>query len=381
VTLRVLSISTLFPRPDKPGFGRFVARQFEALAAREDVELTLINPIPRPLFGGKANLDTSRPFPVHHVPLASIPRFGARWNPALIARAVLPLVHRLHAGAPFDLVDAQFFYPDGPAAARIATALGLPLTIKARGSDILYWGEQPFARRQILAAADQAKALLAVSEALKRSMVNLGITADKIAVHHTGLDHDLFQPRPRTEARRALIESIPAEGALFASVGNLVALKGHAFAIEALAEVPDAQLAIAGLGEERARLQALATRLGLAERVHFLGGLGPEQVARLLAAADAMVLPSEREGLANVWIEALASGTPLVITDVGGAREVVRSPAAGRLVARSPEAIAAAMRELLANPPDQASVAAEAAHFSWEANAAQLAAHYFLVAG
>lgn len=381
MTLRVLSLSTLFPRPDKPGFGRFVARQFEALAARGDVELTLINPIPRPLFGGKADLDSSRPFPVCHVPLASIPHFGARWNPALIARAVLPLVRKLHAEAPFNLVDAQFFYPDGPAAARIAAALDLPLTIKARGSDILYWGEQPFARRQILAAADQAKAMLAVSAALKTDMTAMGMAKDKIAVHYTGLDHALFHPRPRAQTRRELAALVPTDGALFASVGNLIPLKGHALAIEALAQVPAARLAIAGLGEELANLRTLTGKLGLADRVHFLGGVGPEDIALLLTAADAMVLPSEHEGLANAWIEALACGTPPIITDVGSAREVVRSHATGRLVARNPEAIATAMRDVLANPPDQATVAAEVARFSWETNAAQLAAHYFLVAG
>jgi glycosyltransferase involved in cell wall biosynthesis len=92
------------------------------------------------------------------------------------------------------------------------------------------------------------------------------------------------------------------------------------------------------------------------------------------------VLPSADEGLANAWIEALACGTPLVITDVGGAREVVRDASAGRLVERTPGAIAVGVQQLISNPPSQAEVAAHAARFSWEANAAQLAEHYFLVA-
>ena len=104
-------------------------------------------------------------------------------------------------------------------------------------------------------------------------------------------------------------------------------------------------------------------------------------MALVLSAADALVLPSEREGLANVWIEALACGTPLVITEVGGAREVVTSPNAGRLVERVPAAIAAGVRELLANPPARGEVAAHAARFSWEENAAKLAAHYQRIVG
>lgn len=381
MTLRVLSLSTLFPRPDKPGFGRFVARQFEALAERGGIDLTVIAPFGRPLRGGPTQLDHSRGYPVHYLPFPTIPKLGALWNARSIARAALPLVRRLHAAAPFDLVDAQFFFPDGPAAARIADALDLPLTIKARGSDIHYWGHQRFAGDQVRAAAKQARGLLAVSEALKADMAALGMEPGKIAVHYTGLDHGLFQPRPRQDVRQALAARVPNDGPLLASVGNLIALKGHAIAVEALTRLPGARLAIAGTGEEQANLGAMAQRLGLADRVHLLGSVEPAEIATLLCAADAMVLPSENEGLANVWIEALACGTPLVITNVGGAREIVTSLSAGRLVERNPAAIASAVRELLANPPSQAAVAAHASRFSWEANAAQLAAHYRLVAG
>ncbi len=377
---RVLSISTLFPTGARQGFGRFVARQFDALAKRGDVDLTVINPIAALPFAGRTTTDGSRSCPVHHMSFATIPRLGVRWNPALIARAVLPLARRLHAETAFDLVDAQFFYPDGPAAARIADALNLPLSIKARGSDIHYWGTRGFARKQMLAAARQAGGLLAVSEALKLDMAALGMPGERIAVHYTGLDHQLYRVEVHgAEARESF--GFSRDKPLLASVANLIPLKGHDLTIAALAALPDVQLAIAGVGPNLSRLEALVARLGIADRVRFVGCLCPDDVARLLGSADVMVLPSEREGLANVWIEALACGTPLVIGDVGGAREVVTGPSAGRLVERNPQAIAAAVRELLSNPPARAEVAAHAARFSWEANAAQLAEHYRRVAG
>ena len=390
--IRVLSLSTLFPSSARPGFGRFVARQFEALATRGDVEVVVINPIARAPWALDRLLSSAaeRAVPtvehwksvtVHRPRFVHIPQFGAPWNPGLIRRVVTPLARRLHAEKPFDVVDAQFFFPDGPAAARIAEALDLPLTIKARGSDIHYWGTRSFARQRMLAAAGQAAGLLAVSEALKRDMAGLGMSADKIEVHYTGLDHRLFWPMSRSEVRGSLCPAIPADGPLLATVGNLVSLKGQALVIEALARIPGARLAIAGHGPVEEKLRSLAARLGVTDRVHFLGSIAPIDIASLLAGSDAMVLPSEREGLANVWIEALACGTPLVITDVGGAREVVTSPSAGRLVERTADAIAAALCELLANPPTQAEVAAHAARFSWEANAAQLAEHYRRVAG
>ena len=389
--LRILSLATLFPSPARRRFGLFVARQAQALARRGDVDMVVVHPVglaPQP-FDRFINSPAERALrasghewgvEVHYPRFRTIPRFGVRWNPALIARAVLPLARRLHARAPFDVIDAQFFYPDGPAAARIAAALGLPLSIKARGSDIHLWGDRPFARRQMLAAARQAGGLLAVSAALKADMAALGMEQEKIAVHYTGLNGALFHPHPRAEARRAVADIAAADGPLLVSVGNLIALKGQHLAIEALAGVPAARLVVAGKGPEEATLRALAARLGLADRVHFAGSVPPRRLALLLSAADAMVLPSEREGLANAWVEALACGTPLVITDVGGAREVVRDAVAGRLVARDAGAIAEAIAAVLAAPSAQTDVAAQAAAFSWEANAAQLSAHFHRLA-
>jgi glycosyltransferase involved in cell wall biosynthesis len=201
----------------------------------------------------------------------------------------------------------------------VAAALGLPLSIKARGSDIHLWGSSAYARKQMLAAAGQAAGMLAVSAALKADMAALGMPADKIAVHYTGLDHAHFQPLPRKETRAALVNeaglAIPATAPLLIGVGNLIPLKGHDLTIPALARLPDAHLILAGTGPEASALQGQAQDLGLEARVHLLGSVKPDVLARWLAASDVFVLPSEREGLANGWIEALACGTPLVISE------------------------------------------------------------------
>ncbi|HEY1146898.1 MAG TPA: glycosyltransferase, partial [Allosphingosinicella sp.] len=121
--------------------------------------------------------------------------------------------------------------------------------------------------------------------------------------------------------------------------------------------------------------EAEARRLGVTDRARFLGAQPHDAVARLMAAAEVMVLPTSAEGLANVWVEALASGTPVVTSDVGGARDVVDRPEAGRLVPLEPAAIAAAVRDLLAEPPPQEAVRRAAERFSWEKNAAELRDH------
>lgn len=383
---RVLAVSTLYPNAADPRFGIFVARSLEALAKREDWQVTLINPIGLPpvTFGryralAAAAVDgTERRVDVYRPPFTLVPTLGGRWNPAQVVGAALPIARRLHAEQPFDIVDAQFFWPDGPAAARIAHELGLPLSIKARGADIHYWGRKPWARASMLAAAKQADRLLAVSEALARDMADLGMDRRKITIHYTGLDRDLFRPLQHDGLRKRVAAEFHLKlspGPLFVTVGALIERKGHEFAIRALTEMPG-HLILIGKGPDMVRLHELADKLGVGRRVHFLGSVDHSQLPVILSAADAMILPSASEGLANAWIEALACGTPIVIADAGGAREVVTGPEAGRIVAREPQAIASAVKELLADPPEREHVAEYAARFSWQANAAALAEHY-----
>ena len=171
-----------------------------------------------------------------------------------------------------------------------------------------------------------------MSAALKRDMIALGLPEEKIRVHHTGIDLDRFRPVDRAAAKAAL----GVDGPLLISVGHLNARKGQEIALAALAKIPGATLFLAGDGPERARLEREAGAKGLASRVRFLGVQPHDALPGLLAAADIMVLPTISEGLANVWVEALACGTPVVTSDVGGAREVVDRPEAGRLVPRDP---------------------------------------------
>lgn len=384
----VLSLTTLYPNAVNPRFGTFVARSMEALAKRGDWRVTLVNPIGlpplalgryRPLADLPAT-STEGGITIHRPHFTLIPRIGARRNAAAIARAALPLVQAIHAETPIDLIDAQFFFPDGPAAAIIAKAMGLPLSIKARGSDISFWGEQGFARQQMVDAAKAATGLLAVSHDLAGQMAVMGMDAGKITVHYTGLDRDRFRPLEHTQLRsqlsRELGFALPDNAPLIACIGALIERKGQGIAITALNDIPGARLVLVGKGDDEARLRALAVSEGVETRVFFAGSVDHDLMPLILSAADVMVLPSVAEGLANAWVEALACGTPVVTSDVGGAREIITCDTAGRLVDRNPQAVAAGINAVLNAPPSRDAVAALTEHFSWEANAAALAAHY-----
>lgn len=389
-TLRVLSLSTLYPNDLTPNFGVFVERQMQAVARRGDVDLVMVNPLgipPFPLslhprYAALARLparelrgkvDVRRPrFPL-------IPSIGSHRNARAEARAVLPLARALHAEVPFDVVDAQFFYPDGPAAVAVGQALGLPVSIKARGADIHHWGTAPATREQVLAAGLAADGLLAVSQGLVEDMAALGMPRDKIAVHRTGLNADLFRPYDRRMCRDQL--GLPRDFPILACCGALIERKGQRFAIEALRDIPDAILLLAGTGPDENALKNLVDRLGLKRRVHFLGSVPHGDLPIVLNAADVFVLPTASEGLANAWVEALACGTPVVTTPIPGAQELLTDPAWGRMVPREPGAIAEAVNALLATRPAPEQVSAAVSGFSWEANAAALVAHWGRLAG
>ncbi|VVT18667.1 glycosyltransferase [Erythrobacter sp. EC-HK427] len=385
---RLLSIATLYPNRHVPRFGTFVARQLEALAAMDGWDVTVINPIgvpPVPMGRYKALADAAvsgeeAGVHVHRPRFTLIPAVGGPFNPAMIVRAALPLAHRLHAEEPFDLVDAQFFYPDGPVAARIGAELGLPFSIKARGADISHWGHKRYAQRKMAAAARQAAGLLSVSQALAEDMAAIGLPRDKITIHYTGLDRELFRVRNRAKQRRKLAEhhgiTLREDERLLACVGALIPRKGQEYVLRAMTGLPEVHCVFVGTGPDSAALKQLAYELDLPHRAHFLGSLDHGALPKLLCAAEAMVLPSESEGLANAWVEALACGTPLVITNAGGARELVKQPSAGRIVERSAEAIALGIHDVLEARYAPDDVATNVAQFSWEANAANLAAFY-----
>ena len=383
--LRVLSLSTLYPNDGSPNFGVFVERQMQAVMKRGDVDLVMVNPLgipPFPLglhprYAALKNLPADEPrggVRVLRPHFTLIPGIGARFNARAEARAVLPLAKRLHAETQFDLIDAQFFYPDGPAAVSIGKALGLPVSIKARGADIHHWGKNPATAKQVLAAGQAADGLLAVAGGLADDMAALGMDRGKIALHRTGLDADLFRPYDRKMCRDQL--GLPRSVPVLATVGALIPRKGQAFVIEALAELPDAILLLAGTGADEAALKSTAERLGVSNRVRFLGSVPHGELPILLNAADVFVLPTASEGLANAWVEALACGTPVVTTPIPGAVELITSPDYGRLAERNSAAIASAVRDLLANLPSREAVLRGAAGFSWQANAETLVAHW-----
>jgi glycosyltransferase involved in cell wall biosynthesis len=239
--------------------------------------------------------------------------------------------------------------------------------VTARGSDVTQFPDYPAARRLILQAARGADAVVTVSAGLRDALANLGVAPEKMTVLRNGVDLSAFHPLPQASSRAAF----SVDGRVAVSVGALITRKGHDRTITALTRLPGWQLLIAGEGPERQRLEALASRLGVAARVRLLGPLPHAALAELYSAADLSVLASSREGWANVLLESMACGTPVIASPIPGNPEVVAAPEAG-LIARenSADGIADAITAWEASPGDRNDTRRYAEQFSWEETSA-----------
>ena len=194
--------------------------------------------------------------------------------------------------------------------------------------------------------ARRTDALVAVSDEIRDELLALGIGRDdQWRTIPLGLDLDELLGRAgRSGVLRARVGI--GDEPLVGMLGRLVPIKDVATAIRAMARVPDAHLALVGDGEDRAALVALATDLGLADRVHFVGWR--HDIGDVLADIDVALLTSRNEGTPVALIEAAAAGRPAVATDVGGVRAVIDDGVSGLVVpVGDDQAVAVAVRRRL----------------------------------
>ncbi|MBS0293706.1 MAG: glycosyltransferase family 4 protein [Proteobacteria bacterium] len=376
--MKILLFSTLYPSAVRPIHGIFVETRLRELLKTGEVQAKVVAPVPwfpskSERFGAYARFaatprqELRNGVEVHHPRYLLPPKVGMNIAPYAMAMGALPSIRRLQRqGFDFDLIDAHYYYPDGVAAALLARWLHKPFVVTARGSDLNVITRYAFPRQLILGAAAQAGASIGVSQALMDRLAELGADRAKLNTLRNGVDLERFVPEDRAEARQHL--GLPVQGNYLLSVGNLVELKGHHITIEALTHLPGVTLLIAGAGPEEGALKTLAQSLGVADRVRWAGVVPQADLKWWYSAADALVLCSSREGWANVLLEAMACGTPVVATNICGTPEVVSSPAAGTLMAsRDAQALTAAWQSLQRQMPTREETRAFAHTFSWEA--------------
>ena len=393
---RVVVLSTLFPHTGQPTTGLFIRERMFRVA--RSLPLTVV--APTPWFPFQATLRRWKP---HFRPAAPAvemqegievrrPRFlsvpGAfKWLDGWsMAVACLPTLLRLKRDFGCNVIDAHFAYPEGYAATLLGRWLRIPVSITMRGTEVPL-ARDPRRRRRIIKALQRATRIFAVSDSLKRHAVSLGAAADKIVVVGNGVDTVKFHRLDRRAARERL--GLPLDAPVLVSVGALVERKGFHRVLECLPALrrrfPGLRyLVVGGAGPEgdwSAQLSRSVVELGLQDCAVFLGTLPAEALNVPLSAADVFVLATRNEGWANVFLEAMACGLPVVTTDVGGNAEVVANPTLGILMPfGDPDRLAQAIADALVRDWDRDAIVAYAASNSWERRVRTLADEFAAIA-
>jgi teichuronic acid biosynthesis glycosyltransferase TuaC len=373
--IRLLTFTTLYPNHETPNHGVFVENRLRHLLATGAVRSVVLAPVPFfpsgwrgfGKWGASARVphqETRYGITVEHPRYLVIPKIGMSIAPASLYAASVRAMGRLLAdGLTIDAIDAHYLYPDGVAAVLLGKHFRKPVVITARGSDVTQIPDHPLARRMIQWAIKSADGLISVSAGLKGGLVRLGAVPERVTVLRNGVDTAAFRPVDRDSARAGLGLSRPT----LLSVGALIERKRHHYTIEAMLSLPEFELLIVGEGPERLRLAKQIERLGLTGRVRLLGAHPHAALPQFYGAADASILASSREGWANVLLESMACGTPVVASRIPGNPEVVQTGEAGLIVkTNTPAGLAEGVRRLFAAMPDRETVRSFACRFGWQ---------------
>lgn len=388
----IVVFSSVFPSRIQPGAGLFIRERMFRVG--QQLPITVVAPSPwfpfqgllrrlKPHFRpGAPRHERQAGIDVWYPRFISIPSLFKEFDGWLMALGAYRTLRRLKRAGQLDIIDAHFAYPDGYAASLLGRWLKVPVTITLRGTEARHVEDARLGPR-LLKGLQRATQVFSVSESLKNLVVARGASPAKIEVVGNGVDTIRFSPRDRASARAAL--GLPPAAPVLISVGGLVPRKGFHRVIELLPQLrqrfPELVYLVVGgassEGDIRTELERQVADLGLQSAVRFLGPRPPEALAELLSAADLFVLATSNEGWANVFLEAMACGLPVVTTDVGGNREVICDSNLGIVVPfGNAQALAAAIAEALERSWDRGAIRRYAENNSWAGRVERLCRHF-----
>jgi glycosyltransferase involved in cell wall biosynthesis len=377
---KLLVFSSLFPSEKRPNAGVFIRERMFRVA--EYMPVIVVSPVPwfpfqgivrywRPHFRPQPKrYEEQQGISVYFPRFLSIPGLLKSCDGFFMALSCFFTLIKLRKQ--FNIIDAHFAYPDGYAATLLGKWLKIPVTITLRGTEVPL-SKMPGRKKRLLMALKNAARIFSVADSLKQHVVSLGAKADKIRVIGNGIDITTFYPVAKSAARAEL--KLPENAKVLVSVGALVDRKGFHRVIEVLpalvAKIPELVYLIVGgdspEGNIRKRLESQVKMLKLENNVRFLGAYPSRQLKVPLSAADLFVLATANEGWANVFLEAMACGLPVITTAVGGNKEVVNDSSLGTVVPfGDSEALLAALLQGFETAWDRPLIMQYAQENSWE---------------
>lgn len=347
--MHILTVTSFFPNAANRQRAVFIENLVRAMRASQSVNV--VSPIPFvPPFSRRPDLQALRSIPsrdriddidVEHPRFVILPKMDWFSGIGYFFGIVGTLRRwRKRVGDSVRLVvHAHCAYPDAVGVALAARLLRIPYFVTAHGSDINVYAERRILRAQIAWALRHATGVIAVSKPIEDKIRRMtGLAPGRLTrIPCAGFDPAVFFPAP--VGARHPDGNLPANARLVIFVGLLVPIKGIEFLVAAWAELhrrarlnPGDLLIIIGDGPCRGDLERQSRDAGIANRVRFVGRIAQAEVARWIAAANVLCLPSRNEGTPNVIVEALASGIPVVASKVGGIPDLIREGENGMLV-------------------------------------------------
>ncbi len=371
--MKILVITNLFPNKKEPNRATFNKQQILALKAFVE-KITVIAPLPLFKFSAQEVplKETIEGIDVLHPRYLVIPKILRCLYGFFYFLGVWPLAKRLDNEEHFDIIFATWAYPDAFATALIAQKLQKPFVVKVHGTDINIGCQARIRRKMIAWALQKANKVIAVSLPLQEKIFELGVPKTNVYLLTNGVNLEKFCVLDRMECRRQLDITTQSRHVVF--IGNLVLIKGVRFLIEALLDIPnEVCLDIIGDGPERGNLERLLNNLNLQNRIRFFDKQPHEKIPLWLNAADLLCLPSLMEGCPNVVLEAIACGTPVVATKVGGVPDLLRElPFTYLCKPQNPKDLAKRIRQGLSDNVDRERLRNAVIRMSWKENAGQL---------
>jgi glycosyltransferase involved in cell wall biosynthesis len=373
--LKIAVATAHFPSSAEPTKGRPAYQTMRLLSANSDVRVFYPHAVYPSLLKPRSRtydvLDPAYNLPdvkVGYYDYPVLPLVSRPFNGWMAARALLP---HIRSFAP-DLIFSYFLYPDGFAALKIGKTLGIPVVAMGVGSDVHNIRDR-FSAMHTRTVLREADFLVAISDDLRKRMVAMGAPSEKTRTILSGCDISVFRPNDRLEARRKLHIDPGVEAVIY--IGRMDVRKGLRELVEAAVSLhplrPDLHVYMIGEGPDRPLIEGAIQASNAAGYIHALPGCAFDDVAVWMAASSLVTLPSYMEGYPNVVVEALASGRPVVATNVGGIPEILSDEYGGLVPPRDSSRLAQALASVLDKTWDANAISAHGSR-SWETVAAEL---------
>jgi glycosyltransferase involved in cell wall biosynthesis len=356
---KLLIITNLYPLPWQPNRATFNRQQFSYLD--DEFDMTILVPVAWPdyLKHRKQIINTDS---LRYVPYFYLPKIGRRFYSHFMFLSILLSSIRWIKSLNIDLIMACWAFPDAVAGEKLARLLNKPFFMKVHGSDINVVGNAPARAKQITQAANRSSGIVSVSQALADKMVSMGIQQNLIEVIYNGVNHDLF-----------FYNNQPKKAQQLLFIGNIIKTKGVVelfdASVELIKKYPDLTLTFAGNGAMLPVLKEKVAALELQDQILLPGNINHDKLPSMVQTSSLVVLPSYAEGVPNVLLEAMASGTPVVATSVGGIPEIIDEGITGFLIETlTAKNVQKTIEKALNHDWDNEKISQSAKRFDWQKN-------------